>query len=376
MSNLMFAGEQIARAQVADRERSIPYRPEYNAITGDVKASILLQQIWYWWQTNGRRKFYKYKEPCEADRYKDGDSWVEELGFTRYEFDSAMDTIGTKITKGVSKSEARNHAIVLYWTDSNRMTWYEVNEPVFFSLVGLAYNEPAGIEIYRDYLLGKVEKAKVEKSLYLESGESRFTLLQRLLRDYNIYDPDGSRILSPGEAKTGSDLKPNVSSATGEVESETTENHSSHNEYIPNVSQSAQNVSPQGPNVSENIVDVSPDDRNVSENDRNVSVRQRNFAILARICQINLELITSKQRGKLNQLEGMLRRIGATGDVIEQFGEWWYNEHWMGEDGSPPRPEQIRECWEQFKNRGEKKFAKSKIDYSPSPASVANKVFR
>lgn len=133
------AGKSILDAQVSDRERCIPYRPEYNMITGSIEASILLQQIYYWWVKKGREKFYKFNQPCESVHYREGDSWTEELGFTYNQFKSARNCIATKITKGVSKEEARRNSIVIYWTDSNRVTWYEVNESLLSRLINCAY---------------------------------------------------------------------------------------------------------------------------------------------------------------------------------------------------------------------------------------------
>ena len=105
-----------------DRSR-ILYRPSYNLITGSVEGSIFLQQVWYLWNINGRKPFYKYLSPCKAKAYREGDSWEENLGFVPK---GARDAIATKITKGVDKSEAYKTSIVIYWTDSNRMTWYQV----------------------------------------------------------------------------------------------------------------------------------------------------------------------------------------------------------------------------------------------------------
>jgi len=142
MNEIYVSGRSIANAQVSDRKRSIPYRPEYNIITGSVEGSILIQQIWYWWKNNNHKPFYKYRSPCKAKRYKKGDSWLEELGFTGYAFDKAIDSIGTKVTTGTGKANVRNNSLVIYWTDSNRTTWYELNESLFFVLVGLAYENP------------------------------------------------------------------------------------------------------------------------------------------------------------------------------------------------------------------------------------------
>ena len=132
-------GKSILDSQVSDRERCIPYRPEYNFITGCVEASILLQQMYYWWVKNERAAFYKFNEPCKSIHYREGDSWMEEVGFTRDQFIKARDSIAIKISKGVSKTKALEISPVIYWTDSNRVTWYEVSEKLLYRLVYCVY---------------------------------------------------------------------------------------------------------------------------------------------------------------------------------------------------------------------------------------------
>jgi len=61
-------------------------------------------------------------------------------------------------------------------------------------------------------------------------------------------------------------------------------------------------------------------------NKPSMSPARANFSALAEVCRIDLELITPTQRGKLNQVEGMLRtKKNACADDIQSFGEWWYN---------------------------------------------------
>ena len=138
-------------AILAEDSELIPYRKSLRAIAGSVTATILLQQMIF----NDRKhkgQFYKFKSPCDHALYKEGDSWTEELGFSKKEFDSALKRIGTKITKGMSKAEAYKKTdftgLVIYWTDAGRVTWYHLN---------------------RD-LLGKLLKG-----IYLESNQRGFT---------------------------------------------------------------------------------------------------------------------------------------------------------------------------------------------------------
>jgi hypothetical protein len=155
----ILSGMAINQSQVEDRDRVIPYRPQFNRITGKVTASLLLQQIRYWWYKVDRRPFYKFKQPCDHELYQEGDSWCEELDFSRSVFDTALKCVAKKITRGTSKAEALKHHAVIYWTDSNRLTWYQVNEKLLGAYVYLAYNEPELLD-------------KVGKSLYLDDDDN------------------------------------------------------------------------------------------------------------------------------------------------------------------------------------------------------------
>lgn len=73
----------------------IPYCKEFRQIAGSVTGAILLQQLDFYFRKkpNG---FYKFLEPCNREKYNEGDSWTEELGFSASEFRSAFDQIGLR----------------------------------------------------------------------------------------------------------------------------------------------------------------------------------------------------------------------------------------------------------------------------------------
>lgn len=108
---------------ILDDKRIISYRPKLNTETGSVSATILLGQIMYWAEHCGN-PFWKFMQPCEHHQYKQGDSWMEELGFTRTEMETAFKRIGRRVNK---KTKPDKNAFVWYWTDMNRLTWYMVN---------------------------------------------------------------------------------------------------------------------------------------------------------------------------------------------------------------------------------------------------------
>lgn len=119
---------------IADDRAVVIYRPRWNTFTGGMAQTVLLQQIVYWWIKNGRRPFYKFARPCAHRLYRPGDSWEEELSVQRREFENAR--------HGVS---ARTHgqldptALVSYWTDAQRVTWYALNESLLLDRLAALY---------------------------------------------------------------------------------------------------------------------------------------------------------------------------------------------------------------------------------------------
>jgi hypothetical protein len=121
--------ELLLLRSISDDSRMIAYRPRLRKVAGSVTATILLQQIVYRWEHNNFQPFYKYKEPCAAPDCRKGDSWTEELGFSREEFDTALKQIGQKVKSEALKDYSkRDHTkLVWYWVMPDRKTWYEVN---------------------------------------------------------------------------------------------------------------------------------------------------------------------------------------------------------------------------------------------------------
>lgn len=147
---------------LAEDKRLVTYRPRFVLLTNSVHAAILLSQVLYWWDKSERKPFYKFKQSCNHKAYKPGDSWCEELEWNSTEFDSALRVIGTKVTKGISKKdllatefperlvtesneeycariETAISRIVIYWTDSSRITHYAVNERLLGKLLTAVY---------------------------------------------------------------------------------------------------------------------------------------------------------------------------------------------------------------------------------------------
>lgn len=126
-------------AFIADDRFGVTYKPRWNAVTGSMAASILLQQIVYRWAHSGRRPFYKFARPCDHRLYRAGDSWEEELALKRREFENARAALAVR-----TRGELAPDALVSYWVDAQRVTWYALNEVVFLQRFAVLYPQ-AGV---------------------------------------------------------------------------------------------------------------------------------------------------------------------------------------------------------------------------------------
>ena len=121
--------ELLKQSREEAGEGFVPYHPVFRRITRSTSAALLLSQILHYYSLKDCQPFYKFVRPCDHSLYKAGDSWTESLGWSYSEFTTALRKIGIKVTTGQSKNKARQTALVLYWTDSSRMTQFEVVLP-------------------------------------------------------------------------------------------------------------------------------------------------------------------------------------------------------------------------------------------------------
>ena len=72
---------------------SIKYYPEFKRVFGSDKAAIIFERLEYWSQKY-EAGFWKFFEPCKHPLYRQGDSWEEEIGFSRKVFTKVFPLIG------------------------------------------------------------------------------------------------------------------------------------------------------------------------------------------------------------------------------------------------------------------------------------------
>ncbi len=109
----------------------IPYVKELRKLplVKSVTASILMQQLDYWFNIQGKESFYKFLEPCDNQHaYKPGDSWTEELGMSADEFKTAFGQIGvsykSKAKYDAAPDKFQGKYYCSYFNRVNRETRY------------------------------------------------------------------------------------------------------------------------------------------------------------------------------------------------------------------------------------------------------------
>jgi uncharacterized protein YodC (DUF2158 family) len=114
---------------------TIPYVKELRKLPllKSVTASILMQQLDYWFNIQGKVSFYKFLEPCDNQRaYKSGDSWTEELGMSADEFKTAFGQIGvsykSKAQYDAALDKFQGKYYCSYFNRVNRETLYFRND--------------------------------------------------------------------------------------------------------------------------------------------------------------------------------------------------------------------------------------------------------
>lgn len=85
----------------------IKFYPGIKSSLGCGKATLILGRFEYWF-TKYQQGFYKFIEPCNHPLYRSGDSWAEEIGFSRKVFTKAFDLIGIRYKSKSAFQKSRN----------------------------------------------------------------------------------------------------------------------------------------------------------------------------------------------------------------------------------------------------------------------------
>ena len=146
---------------------TIPYVKELQPLTGSVSGCILMQQLDYWFERHPTG-FWKFLEPSTHQKYRAGDSWVEELGMSHDEFRTAFDRIGIRykskslFDQAADKFQGKFYCSYLDRRDN--LTFYFRNHKLV--------DEALDALIFKD----KQQRAVNEESRFTVNRESRFTV--------------------------------------------------------------------------------------------------------------------------------------------------------------------------------------------------------
>lgn len=169
---------------------TIPYYPELGKKLGGITPAILMRQLEYWFDKNKYKNFYKFLEPCDNGSYKDGDSWIEEIGISKAEFRNAFSKIGVvyKSKKEFKEAEDKfqGKPYCSYIDRMERRTYYVRNHEKVKEILNAVTNE--GDEFPRNQESEFLEIKKVDfgksRNLTSRNQESEFPITVDYTVDY------------------------------------------------------------------------------------------------------------------------------------------------------------------------------------------------
>lgn len=110
---------------------SIPYVKQLRPHAGSIAACVVMQQLEYWFDKKPEG-FYKFMEPCAHKEYREGDSWLEELGTSPDEFRTSFDKVGIRYTSKTafeaSGDKFQDKFYCSYYDKREGRTWYFRND--------------------------------------------------------------------------------------------------------------------------------------------------------------------------------------------------------------------------------------------------------
>ncbi len=140
----------------------IKYNPALRAKCGSQNAALLFDRLEYWFSKK-KTEFYKFIEPCDHPLCREGDTWKEELGFSKKVFRSAFDKIGIRYkskTEFEKESDPFKGKLFAYYQDrQTKKTIFVRNN----SLLKLLYTRLNSIGSKTTNTLGKAAKDSFKK---------------------------------------------------------------------------------------------------------------------------------------------------------------------------------------------------------------------
>ena len=140
----------------------IKYNPALRAEFGSQNAVLLFDRLEYWFSIT-KNEFYKFIEPCDHPLCREGDTWKEELGFSKKVFRTAFDKIGIRYkskTEFEKESYPFKGKLFAYYQDrQTKKTIFVRNN----SLLVLLYARLKSIVAKTTNAIGKATKSSLKK---------------------------------------------------------------------------------------------------------------------------------------------------------------------------------------------------------------------
>ncbi|MBK5275617.1 MAG: hypothetical protein JJE30_11265 [Desulfuromonadales bacterium] len=166
---------------LAELNKSIPYLPALRPYVGSIAASILMQQLDFWFSIKNGAPFYKFLAAQKGEKshpaYRPGDSWCEELSISPDEFRTAFDRIGYRyksFTEYKRAGKTGNPFQGLFYASFHDkikgLTWYLRNHDLVDALLFEIFIRKSGKSIYvnghtQSTQIGKVHLPKLGKPI-------------------------------------------------------------------------------------------------------------------------------------------------------------------------------------------------------------------
>jgi hypothetical protein len=285
--------------------RTIAFRRVFVTITGSVTAALMLSQLWYW-KDKGRN--------LDGWIYKTQKEWLEEIGLTRSEQETARRILREK---GFIEEKKMGVPCKLH---------YRVNLSAVFDAVATASNE---------------ETKTTREAANDNEEEQPVCGIPTNLNAENLQtDMQKSRKLDCGNLTNKSEGKPqSITEITTKITSKTTQRLTSGSASRAAINRSASKtrkspLSEVPKPIIDALAEISCTDTNIVSNKRLDELGQAGAALKS---WYDARDYTEDSLGYLE-----------LADEIRRFRPWWDIQDWRGEKGQTPTPNEVRDIWGKY----------------------------
>ncbi len=131
------------------REYYVKYHPQLAKAFGNGNAALIIDRLEYW-LAKKPDGFYKFFEPCQHPLYREGDSWLEELGLSRRSFLHAFLSIGVRYNSFTAFHEVQDKfqgkLYASYYARQTHQSFFVRNHQVVDEFLSTVHGELPRVE--------------------------------------------------------------------------------------------------------------------------------------------------------------------------------------------------------------------------------------